>query len=112
MLNIDKSLKKILGIRKDKRSRNQEDDVQFRGPRRKAREGEQWQKFKTPQGKTVIYLKKLKPSLKDVENIFSSPFLDDVEKEMQATKLGATGAQMRTARMNIRLRRGNRRRRY
>ena len=34
-------VRNILGIRKDRRSRNQEDDdVEFRGPHRKARENE------------------------------------------------------------------------
>ena len=100
---------------KDIQSRNQEEDDDkpvFRGPHRKAREGEQWVKFPTPEGKTIIYLKKKRPTMKDVQDVLSSPWLSDDEKRLQLTKINANEGQERQARMNIRLRRGSRRGRY
>ncbi len=88
---------------------DEDDDIIFRGPRRKAREGEQWVKFPTPEGKTIIYLKKNRPSLKDVQDVVTSPWLSDDEKRLQLTKIGATASQERQARMYTRLKRGARR---
>ena len=101
-------------IKKDIFSRNneEEDEVIFRGPHRKAKEGEQWVKFPTPEGKTIIYLKKKKPSMKEVQDVLLSPWLSDDEKRLQLTKMNATAEQERRGRMYIRLRRGSRRRRY
>ena len=90
---------------KDKQRQNQEEDedITFRGPRRKAKEGEQWVKFNTPEGKTIIYLKKKMPSMQEVKDIITTPWLSDDEKRLQLTKINATPSQERQARMYLRV---------
>jgi len=86
-----------------------EEEITFRGPKRKARENEKWKRFTSSTGENILYLEKIRPSIRDVESILSSPFLDDVEKRMKLTEIGASSTQERQARMNLRLRRGSRR---
>ena len=86
------------------------EEVEFRGPRRKAGENERWQKFNDSSGKTIVYLKKIKPSIKDIQDVLTAPFLDDVEKQMQLTKIGAGPSQISQARLGLRLRRIHKRR--
>jgi len=60
----------------------------FFGPRRKAREGEQWLKFNMPTGEEAFYLKKKKMTLQEAIGIMRTPWLSQEEKEWKIMSEG------------------------
>ena len=75
----------------------EEDELEFHGPKRKAREGEQWIKFTTPEGKTVVALKKKKITLKEAREIMTRSFLTTDEKIVLLKEKGASESMIRMA---------------
>ena len=84
------------------RQDDDEEEVIFRGPRRKARENEYWTRFKTPEGRTIIALKKREMSVEDVMNVLGSSWLTEDEKMIKLGQEGVSDSRIRIARMRLR----------
>jgi len=70
--------------------------VQFKGPRRRARDNEHWFPI-VDDDSTTFVLAKNKPNFNDLLNVFRSPWLTHEEKVNKCREMGATEEAIRRA---------------